>query len=80
VPELWAAIKAFRAHSESSRYKRRKARGEFRLRERLTHTFLEHVERQILAPGEMEAVLERIASREIDPYTAAAEILRRTLK
>ncbi len=80
VPELWTVIKAFRAHSEASRHKRRKARGEFRLRERLTHTFLEHVEGRVLAPGEMEAVLERIASREIDPYTAAADILRRTIK
>ncbi len=74
VPELWAAIKAFRAHSEAGRHRRRKARGEFRLRELLTHTFLEHVERDVLAPGELEALLERIAAREIDPYSAAADI------
>ena len=80
VAELWTAIKAFRAHSETSRHKRRKARGEFRLRERLTHTFLDHVERKVLAPGEMEQVLERIASRKVDPYSAAAEILKRTIK
>ena len=80
VAELWTAIEAFRAHSETSRHKRRKARSEFRLRERLTHTFLEHVERKVLAPGEMEEVLERIASRKVDPYSAAAEILKRTIK
>jgi LAO/AO transport system kinase len=80
VPDLWRAIKTFRAHSEKGRHRRRKARGEFRLRERLTHTFLEHVERHVLAPGEMEAVLDRIAAREIDPYSAAADILRKTIK
>jgi LAO/AO transport system kinase len=80
VPELWTAIQSFRSHSEAGRHQRRKARGEFRLRERLTHTFLEYVERQVLAPGEMEQVLERIASRSIDPYSAAADILRRAVK
>ena len=58
----------------------RKARSEFRLRELLTHTFLDHVERHVLAPGELESVLERIAAREIDPYSAAADILRKTVK
>ncbi|MET0215053.1 MAG: methylmalonyl Co-A mutase-associated GTPase MeaB, partial [Vicinamibacterales bacterium] len=80
VPDLWTAIESFRAHSEKGRHRRRKARGEFRLRERLTHTFLEYVERHVLAPGEMESVLERIAAREIDPYSAAADILRKTVK
>jgi LAO/AO transport system kinase len=80
VPDLWTAIKSFRAHSEKGRHRRRKARGEFRLRERLTHTFLEYVERHVLAPGEMERVLERIAAREIDPYSAAADILSKTVK
>ena len=80
VPDLWSAIKSFRTHSERGRHRRQKARGEFRLRERLTHTFLEYVERHVLAPGEMESVLERIAAREIDPYSAAADILRKTVK
>jgi len=80
VPALWTAIKAFRSHSEAGRHERRRARGEFRLRERLTHTFLDHVERHVLAPGELEQVLEKIASRAVDPYSAAADILRRALE
>jgi len=80
VPALWTAIKAFRSHSEAGRHERRRARGEFRLRERLTHTFLDHVERHVLAPGELEQVLENIASRAVDPYSAAADILRRALE
>jgi LAO/AO transport system kinase len=80
VPELWSTIKAFRAHSEAGRYRRRKLRGEFRLRELLSHRLLEHVEQEVLGPGEMQSILERIAGRELDPYSAAADILRRTLK
>ena len=54
VPELWEAIKAFRAHSEASRVARLKTRSEFRLRELLTHGFLDHLEQQVLAPGELQ--------------------------
>jgi len=80
VPELWATIKAFRTHSEGARAKRLKARNEFRLRDLLTHRFLEHVERDLLQPGEFEALVERIARREVDPYTAASGILLQALK
>ena len=80
VPELWEAITAFRKHSEAGRFKRRQARGEFRLRELLTHKLLEHIEHEVLAPGELQRLVQRIAGREVDPYSAAAEIMKRTLK
>jgi LAO/AO transport system kinase len=80
VPELWATVKAFRAHSEAGGIGRRRARGEFRLRELLMHKFLERVEGQVLAPGELAAMIERIARRELDPYSAAAEIMERALR
>jgi LAO/AO transport system kinase len=80
VPELWEAIKAFRAHSESSRVRRLKTRSEFRMRELLTHGFLEHLDRHVLAPGELQQLIERIAARDTDPYTAAADILKRALR
>jgi LAO/AO transport system kinase len=80
VPELWEAIKAFRAHSESSRVSRMKTRSEFRMRELLTHGFLEHLDRHVLAPGELQQLIERIAARDTDPYTAAADILKRALR
>jgi hypothetical protein len=38
------------------------------------------VERDVLAPGEFEALVSRIAAREVDPYTVAATILERTLR
>jgi LAO/AO transport system kinase len=80
VAELWHTIKAFRAHSEGTRAKRLKARNEFRLRDLLTHRFMEHVESRLLAKGEFEALVERIAKREVDPYTAASDILAKALK
>jgi LAO/AO transport system kinase len=80
VGELWDAIQGFRAHSEAGRQRRRKARGEFRLRELLTHKVLDHVEHEVLAPGELQQILDRIVARELDPYTAAAQILERTLR
>jgi LAO/AO transport system kinase len=79
VPELWTAIQSFRTHSEAGRHRRRMARGEFRLRELLMHRFLEHLESKVLAPGELQALIERIAAGDVDPYSAAAGLLERTL-
>jgi LAO/AO transport system kinase len=79
VTELWAAIERFRTHSAGNRDRRVRARSAFRLRELLTHRFLDHVEHEVLAPGEFDDMLTRIASRDLDPYTAAADILARSL-
>jgi LAO/AO transport system kinase len=79
VPELWAAIGRFRQQSAGTRERRLRARHEFRLRELLTHRFLDHLERRVLAPGEFDALLVRIAAREVDPYTAVTAILTRAL-
>jgi LAO/AO transport system kinase len=80
VAELWNAVKAFRTHSEDSRVRRLKTRSEFRMRELLTHGFLDHLDKHVLASGELQGVLDRIAARETDPYTAAADILKRALR
>jgi LAO/AO transport system kinase len=79
VPELWQAIRAFLAHTAHDRSRRRAARHEYRLRELLAQRFLAHVEAAVLAPGEFAALVERISRREVDPYSAAADILRRAL-
>jgi LAO/AO transport system kinase len=79
VPELWSTISAFRAHSEGARTRRLKARNEFRLRDLLTHRFMEHVEERLLGRDEFDALVERIARREVDPYTAASDILSAAL-
>jgi LAO/AO transport system kinase len=55
VAELWQTVTAFRARSEGARDRRLKARNEFRLRDLLTHRFMEHVEKGMLGTGEFEA-------------------------
>ena len=79
VAELVATIARFRAHTRTALGSRRRARAEFRLREILSRRFLQRVEGQVLRPGEFEDYLERIARRELDPYSAASEIMSRAV-
>jgi LAO/AO transport system ATPase/methylmalonyl-CoA epimerase len=77
VPELVATIQKFRTETSGAVGDRRRARAEWRLRELLGRQFIQHLERHVLAPGEFEAVLARVAARETDPYTASAAIVKR---
>jgi len=79
VPELLEAIERFRAHTAASRGVRRRARAEYRLRELLAQRFVQHVERRVLNDGEFSQMLDRIAAREIDPYSAVDDIMKRAL-
>jgi GTPase len=79
VAELVAAIEQFRAHAADTQMTRRKTRGEYRLRELVSQRFMDHLERHVLKAGELAQMVERIAAREIDPYTAAADLLGRAL-
>jgi LAO/AO transport system kinase len=79
VPELMTAIEAFRTHADGAQAARRKTRSEYRLRELVSHRFMDHLEREVLAAGELASVVDRIAARQIDPYTAANDLLRRAL-
>src|SRR5437762_1273086 len=75
VPELIAAVVTFRAHSEAARATRRRARQEYRLRDLLSHRFLQLVD-ETLPAGELQRVIDGIADRRVDPYSAAADIMR----
>jgi LAO/AO transport system kinase len=77
VPEMVAAIEQFRVHSAGVQAARRKTRSEYRLRELVSHRFMDHLERQVLAGGELGAIVDKIAARQVDPYTAANDLLRR---
>ena len=77
VADLLDAIERFRAHTLATQGSRRRARAEFRVRELLAQRFLRHVEGQVLGAGEFNALLDRIAARELDPYTAVDQILQR---
>ena len=79
VPELLDAIDRFRSRPSDDGLVRRRARSEFRLRELVADRFLDHVAREVLGDGEFEALLERIAGRSVDPYSAANDIVERAL-
>ena len=76
VPDLIAAVDRFRAHSEGERAARRRERQKYRLRDLLSHRFLQLAEQE-LAPGEFQRLVDGIAARSIDPYSAASEIIDR---
>jgi LAO/AO transport system kinase len=85
IPELIEAVLRFRAHIETEGSdggpagRRRRARIEERLRERLADRFAAYLQDEVLQPGEMASLVDRIVSRELDPYTAAEELLARAL-
>jgi LAO/AO transport system kinase len=70
IPELVEAIAAFRAQSRSTNAARRRDRSESRLRELVSARLLARIEEQQL--GKMA---DRVAAGEIDPYSAADELV-----
>jgi LAO/AO transport system kinase len=79
VPELLQAVEQFRAATIGAQGSRRRARAEWRVRELLGERFLRDVEQRVLGPGEFDRVLDQIAARDIDPYTAVEEIFGRAI-
>jgi LAO/AO transport system kinase len=79
VADLVEAIERFRGATGATAGERRRARVEWRLREILERRFMQHVEEDVLEPGEFERLLDRIARREIDPYGAAASVVARAV-
>ncbi|MGB7217714.1 MAG: methylmalonyl Co-A mutase-associated GTPase MeaB [Vicinamibacterales bacterium] len=77
VEELVDTIWKFKAHSAPTQAARRRSRAEDQLREIVSGRFMNHLETVVLAPGELETIVGRIAAREIDPYAAAHDLLRR---
>ena len=80
VAELDGAIQAFRAHGDRQLMARRKTRSAYRLRELVAQRFMAHLEQRVLAAGELDAIVDRIAVRDLDPYTAANNLLQRALR
>ena len=77
VSELWATIGRFRAHSKDRRVIRQRARQEVRLRDLLSHGFMDRLI-SLLPPGELDRVITAVSERRVDPYRAAADLLDRT--
>jgi LAO/AO transport system kinase len=80
VPELAETVAQFRRRTAGDQAARRRARGEYRLRELVAQRFMSHLEQHVLRPGEFAKMVERIAGRELDPYTAAADLLARAIQ
>jgi LAO/AO transport system kinase len=80
VLELVDTIWKFREHSASTQSVRRRTRSAYRLRELVAGRFMALLERDVLGPGELDAIVDRIAARELDPYTAANDLLGRALQ
>jgi LAO/AO transport system kinase len=76
VADLWAEIGRFREHSAATRDTRRRARQEHQFRALLSRRLLERADRS-LPPGELARIFDRLAARETDPYTAAADVVTR---
>jgi LAO/AO transport system kinase len=71
---------AFRAFADAAGHERRRARAEWRVRELIGQRFLQHVDRVVLGPGELDTLLDRVAERELDPYSVADTVMLRALQ
>ena len=76
IDRLWREIGRYREHSADERVSRQRARQEYRLRELLSYQFMQRVEKT-LPPGEFDRIVSGVAAREVDPYSAAADIMDR---
>lgn len=79
VPQLLEAIERFRRFDAVRQEARRRSRIERRLRELLHARLLRYVEERVLGDGALRALVARVVARELDPYTAVDEILRRVV-
>jgi LAO/AO transport system kinase len=79
VAELWQALERFRDRSAETTRQRRRARQAWRLRELVARRISREIDRT-LAPGEFDGLVDRIAARDIDPYSAAASLVDRMVK
>ena len=79
IAELVETIARFRSHSQGVQASRRKTRSEYRLRELVSQRFMDHLEQSVLKAGELGQIVDRVAAREVDPYTAATNLLSRAL-
>jgi LAO/AO transport system kinase len=73
------AVDAFRVRAEKSGLLARKQRAHLRqqFEETLRARLLDRLEKRALGKGERERILDRLAARETDPFTATDEVLRK---
>ena len=74
IDELWRQIGRYREHSAEQPANRRVERQRVRLRELLARQLVQRVEAGLPA-GEVDRMSERVAKRELDPYSAVSELI-----
>ncbi len=79
TPELVAAIDAFRTRAETNGALARKRRAQLgqQFHDALQRRLLERVRERVLPQAETERIVDRLAARETDPWSAAADVLKR---
>ncbi len=77
VGELVEAIATFRARSEAANAVRRRERSESRLRELLSQRVMSRLEQSAWGQGAVATMVDRVASRDLDPYSAADQLMEK---
>jgi LAO/AO transport system kinase len=76
IDELWRQIGRYREHAAGRQSERRRERQRVRLRDLLARRLVQRIESS-LPPGEIERMADRVAARDLDPYSAVAEMISR---
>lgn len=76
IDELWRQINRYREHAGDRQADRRRERQRVRLRELLARQLIQRIESSLPA-GEIERMAVRVAARELDPYSAVADMIER---
>ena len=79
VDDVLDTVDRFRVRGGDTAERRRRARVSGRVRQLVSGRFLEHAVPRTLEPGGFERLVDRVAGAEVDPYTAAEEVLDRVL-
>ena len=77
IDELWRQIGRYREASATRQDLRRRERQRVRLRELLARQLVQRLEAG-LPEGEIDRMAERVARRELDPYSAVTQMIART--
>jgi LAO/AO transport system kinase len=79
IAALADAVEHCRSTRAPERASRRRARTGVRVRDLVSRLLLAHLQHQVLTGGELDALIDRVEAREMDPHAAAALIADRLL-
>ncbi len=80
VDDVLDTVNRFRDRDGNVAGRRRRARVSAGIRRLVSERFLEHAEHRVLEPGVFDRLVDRVVGAELDPYTAADELLDQALR